>query len=72
MTTGTTPVRRDYGHGLRLSLRCYISAVTSSDPTALPDPWQSLHKLLAAMDAEIEQVYIERGIKGCGPGSPIR
>ncbi|MEV7678572.1 MarR family winged helix-turn-helix transcriptional regulator [Streptomyces sp. NPDC088341] len=41
--------------------------MTSSDPTALPDPWQSLHKLLAAMDAEIEQVYVERGIEGVRP-----
>ncbi|MFJ5225566.1 MarR family winged helix-turn-helix transcriptional regulator [Streptomyces sp. NPDC088400] len=41
--------------------------MTSSDPTALPDPWQSLHQLLAAMDAEIEQVYVERGIKGVRP-----
>ncbi|MFF1733684.1 MarR family winged helix-turn-helix transcriptional regulator [Streptomyces sp. NPDC058247] len=41
--------------------------MTSSDPTMLPDPWQSLHALLAAMDAEIEQVYVERGIKGVRP-----
>ncbi|MCZ4507517.1 MarR family transcriptional regulator [Streptomyces sp. ActVer] len=41
--------------------------MTNSDPTALPDPWQSLHKLLAAMDAEIEQVYVERGIEGVRP-----
>ncbi|MGP4003472.1 MarR family winged helix-turn-helix transcriptional regulator [Streptomyces sp. 8N706] len=41
--------------------------MTSPDPTALPDPWQSLHELLAAMDAEIEQVYVERGIKGVRP-----
>ncbi|MFE5026037.1 MarR family winged helix-turn-helix transcriptional regulator [Streptomyces sp. NPDC056656] len=41
--------------------------MTSSDPTALPDPWHSLHELLAAMDAEIEQVYVERGIKGVRP-----
>ncbi|MFC8668306.1 MarR family winged helix-turn-helix transcriptional regulator [Streptomyces sp. NPDC057199] len=41
--------------------------MTNSDPTALSDPWQSLHKLLAAMDAEIEQVYVERGIKGVRP-----
>lgn len=33
----------------------------------VPDPWQSLHQLLAAMDAEIEQVYVERGIKGVRP-----
>ncbi|MCX5079426.1 MarR family winged helix-turn-helix transcriptional regulator [Streptomyces sp. NPDC056121] len=41
--------------------------MTSTDPTALPDPWQSLHQLLAAMDAEIEQVYVERGIEGVRP-----
>ncbi|MFE4253524.1 MarR family winged helix-turn-helix transcriptional regulator [Streptomyces sp. NPDC056910] len=41
--------------------------MTSTDPTVLPDPWQSLHQLLAAMDAEIEQVYVERGIKGVRP-----
>ncbi|MFE6760567.1 MarR family winged helix-turn-helix transcriptional regulator [Streptomyces sp. NPDC057684] len=41
--------------------------MTSTDPTELPDPWQSLHQLLAAMDAEIEQVYVERGIKGVRP-----
>ncbi|MFD4711199.1 MarR family winged helix-turn-helix transcriptional regulator [Streptomyces sp. NPDC058430] len=41
--------------------------MTSIDPTMLPDPWQSLHQLLAAMDAEIEQVYVERGIKGVRP-----
>jgi DNA-binding MarR family transcriptional regulator len=41
--------------------------VASSDPTSLPDPWHSLHKLLAAMDAEIEQVYVERGIEGVRP-----
>lgn len=52
---------------VHLSQRCYISAVTSTDPTALPDPWQSLHQLLAAMDAEIEQVYVERGIEGVRP-----
>ncbi|MET7540561.1 MarR family winged helix-turn-helix transcriptional regulator [Streptomyces sp. NPDC058293] len=41
--------------------------MTSTDPTVVPDPWQSLHQLLAAMDAEIEQVYVERGIKGVRP-----
>ncbi|MFD3485710.1 MarR family winged helix-turn-helix transcriptional regulator [Streptomyces sp. NPDC058665] len=41
--------------------------MTSSDPTAVPDPWQPLHKLLAAMDAEIEQVYVARGIEGVRP-----
>ncbi|MGW7286629.1 MarR family winged helix-turn-helix transcriptional regulator [Streptomyces sp. NPDC054847] len=41
--------------------------MTSSDPTALPDPWHSLHELLAAMDAEIEQLYVERGIVGVRP-----
>ncbi|MQA63651.1 MAG: winged helix DNA-binding protein [Actinophytocola sp.] len=41
--------------------------MTSSDPTALPEPWKSLHELLAAMDAEIERVYLERGIEGVRP-----
>ncbi|MFB7998587.1 MarR family winged helix-turn-helix transcriptional regulator [Streptomyces sp. NPDC056002] len=41
--------------------------MTSPDPTLLPDPWQSLHQLLAVMDAEIEQVYVERGIEGVRP-----
>jgi DNA-binding MarR family transcriptional regulator len=39
----------------------------SSDPTALPDPWQPLHELLAAMDAQIEEVYREHGIEGVRP-----
>ncbi|WDG33096.1 MarR family transcriptional regulator [Streptomyces sp. CA-278952] len=41
--------------------------MTHSDPTVRPDPWHSLHELLAAMDAEIEQVYVERGIEGVRP-----
>ncbi|MDX2907616.1 MULTISPECIES: MarR family winged helix-turn-helix transcriptional regulator [Streptomyces] len=41
--------------------------MTLADPTAVPDPWHALHKLLAAMDAEIEQVYVERGIEGVRP-----
>ncbi|MGW6460464.1 MarR family winged helix-turn-helix transcriptional regulator [Streptomyces sp. NPDC055078] len=41
--------------------------MTSSDPTAVPDPWQSLHQLLATLDAEIEQVYVGRGIEGVRP-----
>ncbi|MEW9552635.1 MarR family winged helix-turn-helix transcriptional regulator [Nonomuraea sp. NPDC050783] len=41
--------------------------MTSPDPTATPDPWRSLHELLAAMDAEIERVYLERGLKGVRP-----
>ncbi|MEV0780695.1 MarR family winged helix-turn-helix transcriptional regulator [Streptomyces sp. NPDC050433] len=40
---------------------------SSADPTALPDPWQPLHTLLAAVDAEIEQVYVARGIEGVRP-----
>lgn len=64
---GHRPVQPEAAAQAHLSQRCYISAVTSTDPTALPDPWQSLHQLLAAMDAEIEQVYIERGIKGVRP-----
>ncbi|WP_372348368.1 MarR family winged helix-turn-helix transcriptional regulator [Streptomyces sp. KL116D] len=41
--------------------------MTSPDPTALPDPWHSLHELLAVLDAEIEQVYLDRGIEGVRP-----
>ncbi|MFW6695100.1 MarR family winged helix-turn-helix transcriptional regulator [Streptomyces sp. MAR4 CNX-425] len=41
--------------------------MTSTDPTKLPDPWQELHALLASLDAEIEQVYADRGIKGVRP-----
>ncbi|MGW5676593.1 MarR family winged helix-turn-helix transcriptional regulator [Streptomyces sp. NPDC003860] len=41
--------------------------MTSSDPTVLPDPWQSLHRLLAHLDAEIEQIYRARGIEGVRP-----
>ncbi|MEV4568982.1 MarR family transcriptional regulator [Nonomuraea sp. NPDC049419] len=41
--------------------------MTSLDPTLVPDPWHALHELLAAMDAEIEQVYLERGLKGVRP-----
>ncbi|AQZ62255.1 regulatory protein, MarR [[Actinomadura] parvosata subsp. kistnae] len=41
--------------------------MTSLDPTSLPDPWHALHELLAAMDAEIEQVYVERDLKGVRP-----
>ncbi|MEO3765276.1 MarR family transcriptional regulator [Streptomyces sp. B8F3] len=41
--------------------------MTSSDPTKLPDPWHSLHTLLAGLDAEIEQVYADRGIEGVRP-----
>jgi DNA-binding MarR family transcriptional regulator len=41
--------------------------VTSSDPTSEPDRWKPLHDLLAALDAEIEEVYIARGIHGVRP-----
>ncbi|MET8865707.1 MarR family transcriptional regulator [Nonomuraea sp. NPDC004580] len=41
--------------------------MTFLDPTLVPDPWHALHELLAAMDAEIEQVYLERGLKGVRP-----
>ncbi|MFD6417638.1 MarR family winged helix-turn-helix transcriptional regulator [Streptomyces sp. NPDC060194] len=41
--------------------------MTSQDPTTSPDPWHSLHALLASMDAEIEQVHTERGIEGVRP-----
>lgn len=47
--------------------------MTSDDPTTRPDPWQSLHQLLADLDAEIERVYTERGIEGVRPrfASPL-
>ncbi|MEU9605625.1 MarR family transcriptional regulator [Streptomyces sp. NPDC048057] len=41
--------------------------MTSFDPTTLPDPWQALHRLLADLDAEIEQIYLARGIEGVRP-----
>ncbi|MGY1439038.1 MarR family winged helix-turn-helix transcriptional regulator [Streptomyces reniochalinae] len=44
-----------------------MSSSDSPDPTTVPDPWQALNELLAAMDAEIEQVYLARGIKGVRP-----
>lgn len=47
--------------------RCYISAVTSSDPTATPGRWHALHTLLAGLDAQIESLYTDRGIRGVRP-----
>lgn len=47
--------------------RCYISAVTSSDPTATPGRWHALHTLLAGLDAQIESLYADRGIRGVRP-----
>ncbi|WP_307849517.1 MarR family winged helix-turn-helix transcriptional regulator [Qaidamihabitans albus] len=41
--------------------------MTTTDPTASPGRWQALHDLLAALDAEIESVYTERGITGVRP-----
>lgn len=41
--------------------------MTSTDPTKLPDPWQDLYALLASLDAEIEQVYVARGVEGVRP-----
>lgn len=41
--------------------------MTSPDPTTVPDPWHTLHQLLASMDAEIERLYAERGITGVRP-----
>ncbi|MEV3872753.1 MarR family transcriptional regulator [Streptomyces sp. NPDC049906] len=41
--------------------------MTSPDPTVHRDPWHSLYALLSAMDAEIEQVYVEHGIQGVRP-----
>jgi DNA-binding MarR family transcriptional regulator len=41
---------------------CYNSAVTSSDPTAVPGRWDSLHTLLRRLDDEIGTVYTDRGV----------
>lgn len=37
------------------------------DPTAAAGRWDALHTLLAALDAEIESLYRERGIDGVRP-----
>lgn len=47
--------------------RCYISAVTSSDPTASPGRWHALHTLLTGLDSQIEALYTDRGIRGVRP-----
>ncbi|MDF5756256.1 MarR family transcriptional regulator [Spongiactinospora sp. TRM90649] len=41
--------------------------MTGSDPTATPGRWQLVHALLAEMDAQIESLYVERGIEGVRP-----
>ncbi|MFR9807352.1 MarR family winged helix-turn-helix transcriptional regulator [Pseudonocardia sp. RS010] len=41
--------------------------MTSSDPTRSRDRWQPLRELLAAIDAEIEDVYNARGLHGVRP-----
>ncbi|MEU9891562.1 MarR family transcriptional regulator [Sphaerisporangium sp. NPDC051011] len=41
--------------------------MASLDPTASPGRWDALHALLAALDAQIETVYAERGIEGVRP-----
>lgn len=46
---------------------CYISTVTSSDPTRSQDRWQPLRDLLAEAEAEIENVYAARGLHGVRP-----
>lgn len=50
-----------------MSQCCYNSAMIFNDPTASPGRWQSLHDLLASLDAQIETVYRERGITGVRP-----
>ena len=52
--------------------RCYISAVTSSQPQPAGDPTEQNHlrplrDLLTGMDEQIAQVYTERGIRGVRP-----
>ncbi|MEU3166436.1 MarR family transcriptional regulator [Streptosporangium sp. NPDC006930] len=41
--------------------------MTSLDPTASPGRWDAVHAMLAALDAQIETVYVERGIEGVRP-----
>ncbi|WP_440069205.1 MarR family winged helix-turn-helix transcriptional regulator [Streptosporangium sp. OZ121] len=41
--------------------------MTSLDPTASPGRWDTVHALLAALDAQIESLYTERGIRGVRP-----
>jgi DNA-binding MarR family transcriptional regulator len=45
---------------------CYISAVTSEDPT-LRSALRPLRQLLNAMDDEIARLYAERGVDGVRP-----
>jgi DNA-binding MarR family transcriptional regulator len=44
-----------------------MSAVTSADPTQDPGRWEGLHRLLAHVEAEIEQVYASHRIAGVRP-----
>jgi DNA-binding MarR family transcriptional regulator len=58
-------VDRSSGDGSTgLHEHCYNSAVTSSDPTAVPGRWDSLHTLLRRLDDEIGAVYTDRGVEG--------
>ncbi|MGC4955932.1 MarR family winged helix-turn-helix transcriptional regulator [Actinomadura citrea] len=41
--------------------------MTSSDPTATPGRWHALHTLLTGLDAQIESLYTDRGIRGVRP-----
>lgn len=41
--------------------------MTSSDPTAVPGRWDSLHALLRHLDDEIGTVYTDRGVEGVRP-----
>ncbi|MGS2640723.1 MarR family winged helix-turn-helix transcriptional regulator [Streptosporangium sp. G12] len=41
--------------------------MTSLDPTTSPGRWDTVHALLAALDAQIESLYTERGIRGVRP-----
>ncbi|MHA7135274.1 MarR family winged helix-turn-helix transcriptional regulator [Oerskovia turbata] len=38
--------------------------MTSTDPTAVPGRWDSLHSLLRRLDDEIGAVYTDRGVEG--------
>lgn len=44
-----------------------MSAVTAPDPTREPGRWDGLHRLLAHVESEIEQVYADHRIAGVRP-----
>ena len=48
----------------QISKHCYTSAMTSVDPTRSPSRWDGLFALQRRMDAEIEDLYVRRGVAG--------